>query len=198
MAFSLVIGGARSGKSLFAEELINASRADYVRYGATGPATTDDPDWDERIARHQARRPSHWDTVVSCDPAALLAPFPQTGQSALLVDDLPSWVTHQLSNLTDWETCTPPQLTTLLDRAESFASHTVACAAHGVDIVVVTLEVGWGVSPSTPAGNLFRDVLGRVNQIWAAAADSVILVVAGLPLPLKPSPSSFQTMPRSN
>lgn len=194
MAFSLVIGGARSGKSAFAEKLICATRADYVRYGATGPTTTNDPAWEERVALHQARRPSQWDTVVSCDPATLLASFPTTGHSALLLDDLPSWVTHQLSDLTDWETCTPGQHAQLLDRANRFATDIAACAAQGIDIVVVTLEAGWGVSPATTAGNIFRDVLGDVNQLWAAAADSVTLVVAGLPLSLKPSVTPLHTM----
>ena len=151
---TLVLGGARSGKSALAERRVGTGPVTYV---ATGRAE----DMPERVAAHRARRPSTWTTVETQD---LLAALSQPGP--MLVDSLTAWVAaaHQFSVDTD--------------------ALCVALAAHEGDVVLVSDEVGLGVHPSTEAGRLFRDALGLVNQAVAAVADDVLLVVAGRALPL--------------
>lgn len=159
---TLVLGGARSGKSEVAERLV-ARLGDSVTYVATGTAG-DDPNMAARIARHRARRPSTWSTVEAGDD---LAGALHGIDGPVLVDALGTW----------------------LARADEFAVDADAlCDAldgrHG-DTVVVSEEVGLGVHPSSEAGRRFRDALGLLNQRVADIADDVLLVVAGRVLPLE-------------
>ena len=161
---TLVLGGARSGKSAVAEAC--AARATPpVTYVATGVAT--DEDMATRIAAHRARRPRGWSTVEVADdlPVAL-----RRIEGTVLLDALGTWVAADLDRCDD-------AAVTGLCRALS---------ARSGDTVVVSDEVGLGVHPSTEAGRRFRDVLGDVNQRVAALADEVLLVVAGRVLPLGP------------
>ncbi|WP_298516571.1 bifunctional adenosylcobinamide kinase/adenosylcobinamide-phosphate guanylyltransferase [uncultured Nocardioides sp.] len=166
----LVTGGVRSGKSAHAEGLL-AGRAS-VRYVAPGPAY-DDADWAARIAAHRARRPSSWTTVETHDLAAALAT-----DEPVLVDCLGTWLAAILDSATWWEAPADDVLahvTALVD---------AAVAALGDDVVLVTNEVGLGVVPAHRSGRVFRDLLGTVNQRFAAASDEVHLVVAGRVLTL--------------
>lgn len=168
MSRILVTGGVRSGKSAHAEALL-VDRESVV-YVAPGPVpTVDDPEWAERVARHQQRRPEHWTTVESSDLGAVV---PRVG--SVLVDCLGTWLTAQLDELGAWEDGTDWR--PLLDERLAGA---VAAIAASEDIVVVTNEVGLGVVPDHASGRLFRDLLGTVNQAVGAACDSVHLVVAG-------------------
>jgi adenosylcobinamide kinase/adenosylcobinamide-phosphate guanylyltransferase len=172
-----VLGGARSGKSAYAEALLASEPA--VTYVATAAARPDDSDWQERVRLHQARRPGGWRTVEDADlPEALtVEPGP------LLVDCASLWLTGVLDRHQCWDTAagTPPRL-----RARAEQDRLVAAwAATPTRTVMVSSEVGWGVVPATASGRLFRDELGRLNAALAAAADEVVLVVAGLPLRLK-------------
>ena len=154
MSVTLVLGGARSGKSAVAERRAGTGPMTYV---ATGRAE----DMPERVAAHRARRPAHWSTVETGDlVGALSRPGP------MLVDSLTAWVAAADGFSVD---------------AEALCR---ALASHEGDVVVVSDEVGLGVHPSTEAGRLFRDALGVVNQAVAAVADEVLLVVAGRALRL--------------
>lgn len=161
---SLVLGGARSGKSAVAEACA-ARLPGPVTYLATGVVTDDD--MAARIAAHRARRPASWATVeVTGDLAGTLLRIP----GPVLLDALGTWVAHDL------------------DRIDIAALDEVclAVARRNGDTVVVSEEVGLGVHPSSEVGRRFRDVLGHLNQRMAAQADEVLLVVAGRVLPLAP------------
>ena len=160
---TLVLGGARSGKSVVAEALAARSPAP-ITYVATIPADPADGDLQARIDSHRARRPGGWATV-EVGPAALAAVL-RTTTGTVLVDSLGGWVAGASDLAVDVDHL-GDALTT----------------RHG-DSVVVSEEVGMGVHPSSEVGRRFRDVLGEVNQGVAAIADRVLLVVAGRVLPL--------------
>lgn len=169
MTVTLVLGGARSGKSRLAEQLIADSAAARRLYLAT--ATAGDAEMAERIAHHRARRGAGWQTVE--EPLALgerLAEHANAG-SAVLVDCLTLWLSNLMHAGRDVEIETA-RLTGVLGHAAG-------------EIVLVSNEVGLGLVPETPLGRAFRDAQGRLNQAVAAAADRVVFVAAGLPLWLK-------------
>ncbi len=170
---TLVLGGARSGKSAYAENLAGADGP--VRYVATSVPDPADLDFAERIAVHRRRRPSDWVVVESIDPAGVLAD-PSTG--ATLIDDIGTWLTARIDARAAWEA---PRGTVGPDADELVA----AVAAYPGHLVVVSPEVGMGVIPATRSGRLFRDEIGALNQRLAAVCDEAFLVVAGLPLRLK-------------
>jgi adenosyl cobinamide kinase/adenosyl cobinamide phosphate guanylyltransferase len=155
---TLVLGGARSGKSERAEALVAGHGA--VTYVATGLVDPEDPLWTARIARHRDRRPAAWSTVEvggGGDLAAAVAGAP----GAVLVDSLGTWVAgHD-------------------DFAVDLAPVTAALAARRSPTVLVSDEVGLGVHPATELGGRFRDALGDINRGIAEAAGTVLLVVAG-------------------
>ena len=155
MSLTLVLGGARSGKSDVAERLVGKGPATYV---ATAVAS----DMPDRVAEHRARRPSAWTTVEADDLLGSL----ETAAAPVLVDSLTTWVARAPGFSVDTD-----GLCRVL-------------AAYEGDVVVVSDEVGLGVHPSTDAGRRFRDALGLVNQAVAAVADEVLLVVAGRALQL--------------
>jgi adenosyl cobinamide kinase/adenosyl cobinamide phosphate guanylyltransferase len=152
---TLVLGGARSGKSELAERLVERS-GQAVTYVATGVAT--DGDMAARIAAHRIRRPTTWQTVEAGQDLASVVT--ELGGS-LLVDSLGTWLAR-------------------LDGFEAdFVRLADSLAARPGDTVVVSDEVGLGVHPSSEVGRQFRDALGQLNRIVANAADEVLLVVAG-------------------
>ncbi|WUM22267.1 nicotinate-nucleotide--dimethylbenzimidazole phosphoribosyltransferase [Williamsia herbipolensis] len=166
---TLVLGGIRSGKSAYAEQIISA-RGDAVRYLATAATpATGDPDWASRIDAHRDRRPSTWTTVESADVAGALRSNPAT---PTLVDDLGSWVTTYLDEIGGWDAPT-------VDLSSRTADLCSALAATTGDVVVVSPEVGLSLVAPTPAGRRFQDELGAVNAAVAAVCDRVVLLVAG-------------------
>ena len=172
MGLSLfVLGGARSGKSRFAVDA-NRLRA-RVTFLAT--AQPGDPDMAARIARHRAERPPYWRTVES--PHDLVREVRAWGTEcdALVVDCVTVWVANLMlrGDVDDW----------IVKQGDELA---VALAAVPAEVTLVSNEVGEGVHPATEDGRRFRDLLGTVNQRVAAAADRVVLMVAGLPLTVKP------------
>jgi adenosylcobinamide kinase / adenosylcobinamide-phosphate guanylyltransferase len=171
---TLVLGGTRSGKSRYAEDLLPADAP--VRYVATARRRDDDAEWSARIDAHRARRPEGWTTVEDPDLPRLV----RAGGGPLLVDDMATWLTGLLDDSGAWESAQVPpavgaQVAELVD----------AVAACPGRIVLVSAEVGLGVVPPTRAGRLFRDELGAANAALAAVCDEVLLLVAGLPLRLK-------------
>ncbi len=174
----LVIGGARSGKSAYAESLLSPHRA--VTYVATAPVRPDEPDWTARIAAHKLRRPVSWATVETVDLAGVLADA-APGDPPLLVDSVTAWLTTAMDEAGSWggDAGAEQKLASAVDALGS------AWARTKGPVVAVTDEVGQGVVPETTSGRLFRDELGALNQRLAADADTVWLVTAGLPLRLK-------------
>jgi adenosylcobinamide kinase/adenosylcobinamide-phosphate guanylyltransferase len=165
----LVLGGARSGKSGFAERLA-AECGEPVVYVAT--ATVTDEEMAERIARHRAQRPSAWRTLEAPTDVARRVGGEAGGATTVLVEDL----TLLLSNLMAGDRSGAE------GRALAEVAGLVGLAAH---VILVSNEVGMGIVPEQPLGRHFRDALGRVNQAAAAACGEVYLLVAGLPLRLK-------------
>ncbi|GAB3310526.1 adenosylcobinamide kinase/adenosylcobinamide phosphate guanyltransferase [Epidermidibacterium keratini] len=174
---TLVTGGVRSGKSAYAESLV-ADAAD-VLYVAPGPAPDPDADaeWAARVAAHQLRRPTSWETRETSDIADAM----RAATGPVLVDCLGTWVTAVVDELRGWDRPHDRWAGEFDERLDAFAD---AWAALEYDAVAVTNEVGWGVIPAHHSGRLFRDLLGRVNQRVAAASDDVVLVVAGRTLTL--------------
>ena len=171
----LVTGGARSGKSRHAEELL--SHTGSVTYVAPGrPADGTDPDWDARVAEHRARRPAHWHTVETADIGAAVA----GAADAVLVDCLSTWLVAILDEAQLWDADSRTVHAEVGTRLDGLC-RTLADAS---DVVLVTNEVGLGVVPAHRSGVLFRDLLGIANQRVAALCDEVHLVIAGRVLKL--------------
>ena len=162
---TLVLGGARSGKSEFAEGLARKGPGP-VTYVATA-SVTGDADFDDRVRRHRERRPEEWRTD---EPGTDLLAYLERERSGatLLIDSLGTWVAS-------------------LDGFEADGGRLGrALADRDGDAIVVSEEVGLGVHPSTDIGGRFRDALGDVNQAVSAVADRAYLVVAGRALLLEP------------
>jgi adenosylcobinamide kinase/adenosylcobinamide-phosphate guanylyltransferase len=189
MSAHLIIGGARSGKSRFAQAIAEAPAGD-IELIVTAEIL--DEEMRARVAKHRAERPSHWHvTEAPIDlPEAIerlsLGYSPRTASaqandnpvrnahptSFVLVDCLTLWLSNIL--------CTQPD--TLESRVQSLSA--AIQAAQG-QLVLVSNEVGWSIVPDNPLARLFRDEQGRLNQRVAALCDEVTLVAAGLPLTLK-------------
>jgi adenosyl cobinamide kinase/adenosyl cobinamide phosphate guanylyltransferase len=160
---TLVLGGARSGKSEVAER-IAARLAPPITYLATLTPGSD-PDLAARIEAHRVRRPAGWRTVeAGAELPAVLRSVP----GPVLLDGLGPWVAARPGMIVDT------------------AAFCAALTGRGADTVVVSEEVGLGVHPATEDGRRFRDALGELNQSVAAVADEVLLVVAGRMLRLGP------------
>lgn len=170
----LVTGAARSGKSYFAEKLA-AEWSGQVTYIAT--CVPGDDEMRDRVARHQDRRPSAWLTIEEpIDPSRVIQEVDQTGQ-VILLDCLTLLVsnwTFQYDELPDEEK--------ILDKISELAIVSREARSH---IIVVTNEVGWGIVPGDPLSRLYRDIIGRANQVIASHADQVFLTVAGIPVDIK-------------
>ena len=167
---TLLLGGARSGKSAFAVELASA-HGGGVTYVATSPPIDGDDDLDTRIATHRAERPAHWRTIE--EQLDLRDALARTGDDLVVVDCLTLWVSNRV-----WQGDDDATVTSIA------AVDAAAAAARTSPTIVISNEVGLGVHPSTEGGRRYRDLLGRVNQIWAAAAERALLLVAGRALEL--------------
>lgn len=186
---ALVLGGARSGKSAFAERLL--ADDEDVLYAATAPHYDGDAEWAERIARHQATRPATWRTIELGERPAELADVLLTADRTVLVDSLTLWLTAAMDAVSAWDDAAWRE-----GDAREALSHLVsglvdAYSNSARSVVVVSDEVGFGVVPESAGTRRFRDELGRLNQALAAAADEVTLVVAGIPARLKPGPGAL-------
>ena len=170
---TLVLGGARSGKSRHAEALLAAS--DHVTYIATAPEHESDGEWQQRIQAHRARRPKHWATIETHDLARVLD---EAGPADhLLIDCLTLWLTQVMDDTGAWQ----GELTDVAKRIDELL---VAWRQTRATVVAVSNEVGQGVVPATSSGRLFRDTHGRLNATLAAASDEVTYMVAGRPVAL--------------
>lgn len=162
---TLVLGGARSGKSAYAEGHVEALGPQRL-YLATG--TADDPEMATRIAAHRKRRGSGWSTVE--EPIAIAGCLDKA-DCPVLLDCLTLWLSNLMMAERD------------LDVATSALADALAIVSHPVTLV--SNEIGMGLVPDTQLGRAFRDAQGRLNQQMAAICDQVVFVAAGLPLVLK-------------
>ena len=168
---TLILGGARAGKSTFAQQL--AAKGERVLFVATAEAG--DQDMAERIEAHRASRPAEWDTLEEpLDLVGALAPVVDRYDTVLL-DCLTLWVSNLLLQAEPAGADIPAEVGKLLEAYERATP----------DWIIVSNEVGLGVVPPTELGRAYADELGRANQFVAAAADDVYFVAAGLPLNLK-------------
>jgi adenosylcobinamide kinase/adenosylcobinamide-phosphate guanylyltransferase len=162
---TLVLGGARSGKSRYAESLMAAMPPPWI-YLATAEAR--DAEMAERIAAHQTRRGTGWRTIEEPhDVASVLA----ADKGAILVDCMTLWLSNRMLAGADMDA--------------EFAALEAALDGHVRPAVLVSNEVGFGIVPDNELARRFRDLQGRLNQRLAAQADRVVLVVAGLPMVVK-------------
>jgi adenosylcobinamide kinase / adenosylcobinamide-phosphate guanylyltransferase len=170
---TLVLGGARSGKSRYAESLITAARPPWT-YIATAEAR--DEEMAVRINTHRERRDSCWRTIEA--PREIVAALTECETTSVLVDCLTLWLSNLMLAHAD------------IDREIGHLEK--ALLAVKVPVVLVANEVGLGIVPEHPLGRQFRDWQGVLNQRMAALADRVILIVAGLPLVIKGNPEARQ------
>ncbi|MFD9137295.1 bifunctional adenosylcobinamide kinase/adenosylcobinamide-phosphate guanylyltransferase [Streptomyces bottropensis] len=176
---TLVLGGARSGKSVEAERRLEAFPD--VLYVATGGTRGGDGEWAERVSAHRERRPGSWRTVETCDLVPLLK---EDDGPPLLIDCLSLWLTDAMDEVGAWddaewadggERALRARVTELTDAVR----HTRRT------IVAVSNEVGSGIVPATASGRRYRDELGRLNASFGAECEHVLLVVAGQALSLR-------------
>lgn len=170
---TLILGGARSGKSTAAERLMGGE-PDTV-YVATGGDGSADPEWAERIALHQARRPASWGSVETID----LVPLLESPGPPLLIDCLTLWLARTMDDCAVWDDLS--RATAVEKRISELAA---AWASTPRQVVAVSNEVGSGVVPADAGTRLFRDLMGRVNTAIAHHSDSVQWCIAGRTVPL--------------
>lgn len=175
---TLVLGGARSGKSVEAERRLAGFPG--VVYVATGGGRDGDAEWAARVGLHRERRPASWRTEETCE----LAPLLDQPGPPLLIDCLALWLTDAMDRVGAWddEKWAAGGERALKERTEELVA-TVRSTARTV--VAVSNEVGSGVVPATSSGRRFRDELGRLNAAFAGECEQVLLVVAGQALTLR-------------
>lgn len=167
MSLTLILGGARSGKSSFALSLARSKGT--VTFIAT--ALPLDEEMKERIDNHKRERPTYWETIE--EPIELLPAMKGVNSEVIILDCLTIWVSNLLEGYTDEE---------IMRKAEE-----VALYARDINSEVITIsnEVGLGLVPEYPIGRRYRDLLGKVNQIFAKYANKVFFMIAGIPLEVK-------------
>ncbi len=179
---TFILGGARSGKSRFAQEMaagLVARTAGTVLYLAT--AAGEDEEMERRIARHREGRPPEWKTIEEPRRVARILEPAAGGAAILILDCLTLLVTNMLLDQgADHPGASPPadileQI--VMKEVEDILS---VCRRIGAHSLLISNEIGMAVVPPTPLGRLFRDIAGRVNQRVAREAEEVFLMIAGL------------------
>ncbi|HMM06990.1 MAG TPA: bifunctional adenosylcobinamide kinase/adenosylcobinamide-phosphate guanylyltransferase [Clostridiales bacterium] len=182
---TLITGGARSGKSTFAEELIR-EKGEKILYVATAKAIDDE--MKDRIKKHQSRRPAHWDTLEQYRGLAAVLPELSRKYNGILLDCVTIMATNLIFDdpvMLKEDVSFEEMLKTekaLVAEINDF----IACfPALSCDLILVTNEVGLGLVPEYPLSRFYRDALGRVNQALGKAATEVHFVTCGVPLKIK-------------
>lgn len=169
---TLVLGGVRSGKSRYAQQV--AERADNVLFVATAEVR-DDSEMRAKIERHRSERPIHWKTVEEPIELARVLSEPFKVSQVILIDCLTLFASNMLEHFGEHATANHPEIEALC----------LVLAQARCSVILVSNEVGCGVVPAYALGRRFRDLVGELNQKVASVADNVLLMVAGLPLVLK-------------
>ena len=175
---TLILGGARSGKSAYAQQLAE-QHAGPVLFVATAVAF--DEEMSARIKTHQSERPLDWHTLEAPRGVGLAIGDCDHPADLLLLDCLTLLANNVILSLPDPEDASAAQAA--LD--EEIEALLAAYEASSAAWLIVSNEVGLGLVPPYPLGRIYRDVLGRANQRLARAADRVLFMVAGLPMVLK-------------
>ncbi len=183
MGIVLVTGGARSGKSTFAEQRAKETGG-TVGYIAT--AVNTDEDMADRIAKHRAARPAEWATFEKTRGFAELTRDEHFMRCDTLLLDCLTTLTanHMMDSGLDFDTCALDAVQEIEQKLTADVNDLMT-AARDKRLIIVTNEVGQGVVPSFRMGSLFRDMAGRLNMLVAARADEVYCMICGLPLRLK-------------
>lgn len=170
---TLILGGARSGKSRRAEQKASETNRAVV-YIATYATAFHDAEMRDRIALHRSTRPAHWTTIE--DEFNLETLFAAHAGKTILIDCLTLWLSYHCEQLPEAE---------ILSHLESALQ---TARRHEIALFIVSNELGMGLVPESSLGRSFRDLCGRANQTVAAHADHVEFQIAGLPLILKEGP----------
>lgn len=180
----MVTGGARSGKSSFAEELAR-SCGDRVLYIAT--AVGMDEEMKERIRRHRLQRPAGWETLEAFRDFDAMLPGMLKGHDAVLLDCITVMVSNiMLQKAMDWENLSIDDINEVEAEVDAQARNLLSIIREAeIPFILVTNELGMGVVPPYALGRAVRDIAGRVNQMLARAADEVHLCVSGIPVRIK-------------
>lgn len=185
---TLVTGGARSGKSVYAEKLAQESGGMQVLYVAT--ATIVDEEFAQRVKAHKARRPASWETEERYKDFAALRDVEAFQRAKTILLDCMGFALNNAfyDILADWNDPSEQELTL----AEGNLYHEIKalieiCRSENKNLIMVTNEVGDSLIPETRIARAYRDALGRSNCLAASLSDSVILMTCGLPLELKES-----------
>ncbi|MFI8068711.1 bifunctional adenosylcobinamide kinase/adenosylcobinamide-phosphate guanylyltransferase [Streptomyces sp. NPDC086033] len=175
---TLVLGGARSGKSVEAERRLEAFPE--VLYVATGGSRNGDTEWASRVFAHRERRPGSWRTAETCD----LVPLLKDDGAPLLIDCLSLWLTDAMDAVGAWDDA---EWADGGERELRARVRELTEAVRGArrTVVAVSNEVGSGIVPATASGRRYRDELGRLNAAFAGECEQVVLVVAGQAMVLR-------------
>lgn len=181
----MVTGGARSGKSTFAEKTVEKF-GQNIAYVAT--AIPFDDEMNDRIKKHKQQRPSNWTTIEACETFSdLKSNTDFLSADGILLDCLTVFITNKMiaSDL-DFDHCTVENIDALELAIEAEMDQLVKIIGeNGKQIVIVTNEVGLGLVPPYPMGRFFRDIAGRMNQKLALQAEEVYFVISGIPMKIK-------------
>jgi len=181
----LVTGGARSGKSSFAEKLMKDLNGP-VLYLAT--AKIFDEEMQLRVEKHRKSRPAEWDTIEAYRDLGKIISDQGSSYQGILIDCITIMVTNLLFDMPEIQQEDFSRKS--IEKAEGIIMEEAASLAAGIassnaTVVMVTNELGSGIVPEYPIARVFRDIAGRVNQYLAARSDEAYLVVCGLPMRLK-------------
>lgn len=178
----MVTGGARSGKSEFAEKLAYEKGREGVLYVAT--SIPFDEEMKERIRRHRERRPSSWETkevYKNLDEEIL-----KNDRKVVLIDCLTVMITNLLMEVDlTWEDSTSQEVEEIEKRISKEVDKILKASKSDKEIILVTNEVGMGLVPEYKLGRIFRDIAGRMNKKMADASDEVYLMISGIPVKIK-------------
>jgi adenosylcobinamide kinase / adenosylcobinamide-phosphate guanylyltransferase len=185
----LVLGGARSGKSAYAQRLAQQLGGDHVLFVATAEAW--DEDMAQRIAQHRQERPTAWRTLETPRQVGHAIALYLHDTPVVLVDCLTLLVSNTLLHCGE----SPDPVAAEVAVQEEVSALVQTCQTTAATYIMVSNEVGLGLVPDNPLGRLYRDLLGRANQALAARAEAVYFMVAGLPVDVKAlaSPALLQS-----
>lgn len=180
----LVTGGARSGKSSFAENIARGL-GEKILYIATSLPLDDE--MKQRIQKHRERRPEWWETLEAYNKFDKLPDSVLKDKAGVILDCITIMVTNIMAEvIEDWDSIDQAKAEETEKTVEKEISGLLETVrASSVPFILVTNEVGMGIVPEYPSARVFRDIAGRVNQRLASAADKVYLCVSGIPVRIK-------------